>query len=150
MIREPPPTATKPATPIPPATRHEWAALATATLIATLIGILTLHEPPRVDHINIHNTTDYRIYIYASDPAHTSLTQVGIIAPHETRRFDDVLDRGPTWILHFHTQGTDAGTIQLPRHELTAAAPFTIPIEIGRQLEGQQPRSGRRDQNGSS
>ena len=103
-VRQPPPTATKPATPIPPATRHEWAALATATLIATLIGILTLHEPPRVDHINIHNTTDYRIYIYASDPAHTSLTQVGIIAPHETRRFDDVLDRGPTWILHFHTQ----------------------------------------------
>ena len=80
-----------------------------------------------VDHINIHNTTDYRIYIYASDPAHTSLTQVGIIAPHETRRFDDVLDRGPTWILHFHTQGTDAGTIQLPRHELTAAAPLRSP-----------------------
>ena len=41
------PTATATATPILSATRHEWAALATAALIASLIGYVILREPPR-------------------------------------------------------------------------------------------------------
>jgi hypothetical protein len=109
--------------------------LAISCLAASLVGVVVLAVPPRVDHVTIVNPTDYRLFIFAGAPDDRGLTQVGIIGPDTTKTFDDVIDRGVVWVLDVQVQGAHAGGVEVRRDELTGATPYTIPFDIDQRLK---------------
>ena len=129
------PTATVHAAPARSSTLHEWVGLAISSLAASLVGVVVLAGPPRVDHVTIVNPTDYRLFIFAGAPDDPGLTQVGIIGPDTTKTFDDVIDRGVLWVLDVQVQGALGGSVEVRRDELTGATPYTIPFDIDQRLK---------------
>ena len=110
----------------------EWWSLLVAVMVTVSIGLMLPHESDRVT-VTIDNPTDHRLYINASTPQDTTLSFVTIVGPRAAKSMPDVIDRGPTWVLHLQTLGATAGTIEVSRRDLVNGS-VVIPLSINDEL----------------
>jgi hypothetical protein len=110
---------------------ESWS-LVIAVAVTVAIGLTLPWEPDRIS-VTITNPTDHRLYIHASTPDDGSLSAVTVVSPRSAVTANDVLDRGPRWVLHLRTLGSPAGTIEAARTELMDGS-FTVPISINDDL----------------
>ena len=110
----------------------DWWSLCAAVLVTVVFGLALPHEPDRVT-VSIENPTDHLLYIKASTPHDDTTSLVTIVGPRSTKVMPDVIDRGPSWVLHLRTLGAPAGTIEVSRTDLVNGS-VVIPIAINDQL----------------
>ena len=122
-------------------TRRDWRRVTVVIAVAALVlGVVFVTKSamrgPRFVHLTIVNPTPYDLDVDATDAGRHAWTGVGTAARQSTTAFEDVIDHGDTWILHFAYGGQVAGELRLSHHDLaTARWRVNIPAAFGQTLE---------------
>lgn len=113
----------------------DGASIATAAVVALLVGwLLPLETPPTVD-LAVVNPTVYEVRIEVGRAGRQGLSGVGHVTPEGEQRFLAVLDQGDAWAFRFSYGGLVAGELTISRADLARQRwRVVVPDEVGRRL----------------
>jgi hypothetical protein len=114
-----------------------WA-LPVVALVAVVAGAIAPRvfvDESTVARISFENPTVYAINIKVSGARRDGWLPLGRAERGTTTQFDNVIDQGAVWILHFDSQGRDVGELRLTREVLMRSGwKVVIPTSVGEAL----------------
>jgi hypothetical protein len=103
-----------------------------AASVAILIGLLALvARPDFVSRVSVVNRTGSPLQVDVASGRNAAIMPLGVVDPHSTDTFQDVLDQGDDWYVHVTDTGSGAKTLHFTRQQLQHANwHLTIPADF--------------------
>jgi hypothetical protein len=90
--------------------------------VAILAGLLALlQRPDFVSHVSVVNRTGSPLQVDVAPGQRDAIMPLGVVDPHSTDTFHDVLDQGDVWYVHVTDAGTGTRTLHFTRQQLEHA-----------------------------
>jgi hypothetical protein len=90
--------------------------------VAILAGLLALvQRPDFVSRVSIVNRTGSPLQVDVASGRNAAIMPLGVVDPHSTDTFRDVVDQGDVWYVHVTDTGSGARTLHFARQQLQHA-----------------------------
>ena len=90
--------------------------------LAILAGLFALvRRPDFVDHVTVDNRSGLSLQVDVASGPRDAIMTLGVVDPHSTEGFGDVVDQGDVWVVHLVEPGHGRGTLRFTRSELQRA-----------------------------